>query len=627
MLSKFPEKISSENVTLALTLDEVYVELIEDLSPEEIKRFVNKYQLEVIEEPRFFGSSQFEALYSDWLWLRIREGELTDEFMEKLYTDELVKVVNPVYHRPDILSKTGLTFSDLLLVGIQPQVSIEKFTTLIQEFKDVEDVTREPNLLGEDVRLLRIKVPQKHHALEVADELEKLPIVEYAGPDWIPLHSTLSIPPNDTYYKGPPNLNLTEWNPTEGYQWNLHKIGFPDAWAVYGNKIIPEKDKAVIAILDTGCDLDHEDLKGKYVKNKHWLNVLNDLGVDTIDDLHFPQDYQWHGTLCAGIAAAETDNGKGIAGVGWPCKIMPIKLSGWYKKYDANGNIYLNKSNKTELGIIKAIKWAVNHGANVISMSWTWLGPPSKSLIKAFQHAIKKDVVLVTVAGHYLCQNECMTQQIRTLDKDLVSLKGYFQTQDEVIVVGASDTDDKRHRYDLNKNLVLDTSPDKEKWSSSYGEGLDVMAPGVYLWTTDIRDTKELSDLFKKRYDADNEYPFVVGAGGNCTKGTLFLNPNSCKLYYKCGDEKGNYLSLMFGTSGAVPHVAGLAGLLRSLFPKLTAKEVIEIICKTADKVGGYSYNIPNTYGSWNEEMGYGRINMKKALVEAENVYKKKPKP
>ncbi len=70
-------------------------------------------------------------------------------------------------------------------------------------------------------------------------------------------------------------------------------------------------------------------------------------------------------------------------------------------------------------------------------------------------------------------------------------------------------------------------------------------------------------------------------------------------------------------TSCAAPQVSGLAGLLLSYNPSLTAHEVTEIICKSADKVGDSTYNLNKTYGAWDDSLGYGRINVFKSLFRA----------
>ena len=93
------------------------------------------------------------------------------------------------------------------------------------------------------------------------------------------------------------------------------------------------------------------------------------------------------------------------------------------------------------------------------------------------------------------------------------------------------------------------------------------------------------------------------------------------------GEGGGDYILNMSGTSAAAPHVAGLAALLLSLRPTLTSTQVRTIIELTADKVGPVPYQtefpspfgaVAHPNGSWNEQMGYGRINVHRALSRAQ---------
>jgi hypothetical protein len=137
------------------------------------------------------------------------------------------------------------------------------------------------------------------------------------------------------------------------------------------------------------------------------------------------------------------------------------------------------------------------------------------------------------------------------------------------IAVGGSNRDDERKR-------VGDASSEPT-WGACYGPDLDVVAPCIEIPTTDR----------------------LGGAG------------------YGPGD----YYDRFNGTSAATPHVAGLAGLILSLRPTLSNVEVRTIIESTADKISPsfYAYSLIGTKpnGTWNEEVGYGRINVERALLAA----------
>ena len=120
-------------------------------------------------------------------------------------------------------------------------------------------------------------------------------------------------------------------------------------------------------------------------------------------------------------------------------------------------------------------------------------------------------------------------------------------------------------------------------WGSNYGSALDVVAPGVKIYTTDISGSK----------------------GYNSSSG-----------------ENGDYNTNFNGTSAACPHVAGVAALVLSANPSLSAQEVRRIIESTAQKVGNYnySYNSNRPNGTWNNEMGYGLVDAKAAVLKALNM-------
>ncbi|MGM7701458.1 S8 family peptidase [Pseudalkalibacillus sp. Hm43] len=275
------------------------------------------------------------------------------------------------------------------------------------------------------------------------------------------------------------------------YQWNLPAIRTEDGW-----KISRGNEDVIIAIIDTGIDMKHPDLAKRIVDG---YNVLNESPM--------PNDDNGHGTHVAGIIASETNNGVGIAGMTWYNRIMPIKAM----NADGYG---------TSFDVAQGIRWAVEHGADVINMS---LGnyKASKALKEAIDYAYEKDVIMVAASG-----NENTNQT------------SYPAAFDNVIGVAA---------VNLNLNRAE---------FSNYGDYIDVAAPGVDIASTYL---------------------------------------------------EGQYASLS-GTSMATPHVAALAGLIKSYQPDLKNSDIIRIIEETTDDVGDPGKDIYT---------GNGVINVASALESA----------
>ncbi|MDQ1439603.1 MAG: hypothetical protein QOK43_3232 [Acidimicrobiaceae bacterium] len=161
-------------------------------------------------------------------------------------------------------------------------------------------------------------------------------------------------------------------------QWALPAIGAPDAWATGTGA------GTTIAVVDTGVDLQHEDLQTKVVA-----------GANFVDSNRPPQDDVGHGSHVAGIAGAATNNGHGVAGVAPDARIMPVKV------FDASGHTTTDTNGK---GSVEAgIEYAADHGATVINLSLgdtgalAVLGP---SFATAINDAWNKGSVVVVAAGN-----------------------------------------------------------------------------------------------------------------------------------------------------------------------------------------------------------------------------------
>ena len=151
---------------------------------------------------------------------------------------------------------------------------------------------------------------------------------------------------------------------------SLQAVRLPEAWdRVTGN------DAMVMAIIDSGVQLNHPDLAGRLVP-----------GYDFVNRDAVPEDDFDHGTMVAGVAAATTNNGIGVAGATWRGKIMPIKVLD-------------NRGAANDNNIAAGIRYAVDHGADVINLS---LGGPgaSTALQSAVDYATTNNVVVVAAAGN-----------------------------------------------------------------------------------------------------------------------------------------------------------------------------------------------------------------------------------
>lgn len=207
-------------------------------------------------------------------------------------------------------------------------------------------------------------------------------------------------------------------DPGFGNQWGMVKVEAAQAW-----EITTGSSNINIAILDTGVDLDHPDLADKLISNINFSNS------GTTDDVY------GHGTHVAGIAAAITDNGVGVAGLGYNSTIMNVKVLS-----DIGAGLYS--------WIASGIIWAADNGAEIINMS---LGGPSESstLEEAINYAWNKGVVVVAAAGN---------------NGDTTPMYPAYYTN--CIAVAATDANDARASF------------------SNYGDWVDVAAPGASIYST-----------------------------------------------------------------------------------------------------------------------------------------------
>lgn len=242
---------------------------------------------------------------------------------------------------------------------------------------------------------------------EAVAKLAKLADVEYAEPNRIvyALGNTESqagqskalMEVQDQANGGGKNISYDD--PLFGQQWGLQTMKLPQLWQ---QPIITQK-RPIIAILDTGVDIDHPDLKANIwtnTKESEGAEDYDDDGNGFKDDLHgwdFVNqtgrigDWNGHGTHCAGIAAAVGGNGIGIVGANPDALIMPVTVM----QSDGTGDVAT---------IIKGIDYAVASGADIISMSFGSYGE-SKAEEQALGRAYQKAVLVAAAGNDGMCLN------------------------------------------------------------------------------------------------------------------------------------------------------------------------------------------------------------------------------
>ena len=236
---------------------------------------------------------------------------------------------------------------------------------------------------------LTLKADKAQTIHEAIDKLKALDEVEFAEPNYIVY--TMALPYDADIPTADRNTYTHE--PLYSQQWGLQAINLPALW----DKPKKSTKRPVIAILDTGVDIEHPDLTANIWTNTAEANGIANQDDDANgfkDDIHgwdfinnhsVTNDFNGHGTHCAGIAAAVGNNGIGITGANPDALIMPITVM----QSNGTGDVAT---------IVKGIDYAAANGADVISMSlgsYAYSLAEEQALGRAFSSA-----VLVGAAGN-----------------------------------------------------------------------------------------------------------------------------------------------------------------------------------------------------------------------------------
>ncbi|MFM9986820.1 MAG: MopE-related protein [Flavobacteriales bacterium] len=505
-----------------LSLDKALIAFRDDITPEE--------QTTLLKNASIFKAFSMEMNFPS---PKVTIAEILPGKTEK----EILQALNQLRLSEDIVyANPFLVYTDGTLQGIQNRFAVKLKSAT--DYGKLETMTRNNGAVikekyANDPLLYFIEVNKNSsgNALELANQFAETKQFQYAEPDYLKILKKFNT--NDTFLDYQWSLNNTgsaiQYNGTVGADMNVFS-----AWGISTGNATTK-----VAIIDEGVDLVHPDLVG---------NMLTGFDGTQQGSGGAPQGNDAHGTACAGIVAASGNNNLGIAGVAYNAKIVPVRIA-----YSSGANWITS-----DAWIGTSIDWAWNQGdADVLSNSWG--GGSSSSLIN--------DPI-----------GRAVTQGRGGLGSVVLFAAGnsngavfYPATLTNVVSVAAMSMCNER------KNPA---SCDGENfWGSNYGTNVDVAAPGVKIYTTDI-------------------------SGGS-------------------GYSAGDYAATFNGTSSACPNAAGVMALILATNPALTEAEARQILESTCAKVGGYTYTAnvsgqPN--GTWSNDLGYGRVNAFAALQLANPV-------
>ncbi len=300
---------------------------------------------------------------------------------------------------------TALSFSTAAMAN-EPEAVPGEFVVKLKANVRKSNLTSLSHALGAQIKsaivddnIVVVKRPVIETSKSVIKTLQQNPLVEIAEPNYI--YRAVKMP-ND---------------PSFGKLWGLRNFGQNDARgagtsgididAVRAWDITQGSEDTVIAVIDTGVDYNHPDLKENMWVNEAEANGkpgTDDDGNGYVDDVYGynfvdaehptadPKDDHGHGSHCSGTIGGRGDDGKGIVGVNWRVKIMAIKFLGG----DGGGTLE---------GAIRGIDYATKMGAKIMSNSWGG-GGESQTLKEAIQRANQAGALFVAAAGNDSANND-----------------------------------------------------------------------------------------------------------------------------------------------------------------------------------------------------------------------------
>lgn len=362
---------------------------------------------------------------------------------------------------------------------------------------------------------------------ETAKALQSVPGVAYVEPI-LPVEFAETVPP------------VLPDDPQFSSQWNLDMVGMPEAW-YWGFA----GDNVRVAVIDSGVNAEHEDLKSRVVAQENFSHSDTSVSDPSLIDPNNVADKNGHGTMVAGIVAAQTGNHAGIAGIS-NADLVSLKV--------------VDGKNGSTLYMIRAIKAAVDkYHCDVINMSLTFNSYLS-SVKEAIDYALSKGVIVVAANGN--------TSSTVTDENGNINFVRYPAGYPGVIGVGSVDKTKKHYS------------------SSAANESVDVCAPGRSVSST------VLSGGYGTNTGTSFASPHVAGAAA-LLKGILpkltgeqfqvLIQETSSDLGTAGWDEKYGYGLL------------NIPGMIWSAAPQSGLKVIASQVVHEADNLSIQYKNVSNT--------------------------------
>lgn len=412
--------------------DVVFVKFDRNMSENDARTILSRYpQLDVSRSQVRTDVDNFIKLQSN-----LTASEYTS-LLSNMKQDENFVNVGYAYSPMGVNDdKTYYGMNDYLILQFKQSFSRPQIDE-INSRNGVEIVQR-IDVTGGETYLAKVTQSSQRNAMEMSNKYYEDGLVNYSEPSLYVTNVTCDTV-NDEFYP---------------QQWSLRNVGnnvptnppgviadadmdVDSAW-----NITKGDSNIVIAILDTGVDTTHPDLRFVY-------------GYDFANMDGNANDDGNHGTACAGIVAAIGNNTIGVSGVAYRCKIMPIKI------LNAAGSI--PGYHVAALGMI----WSYQNGASVLSCSWGFVGGASSLLENSINDAARfgrngKGSVICMASGN---EN---TSPMR--------FPAISPTVEQVVVGGLTPCNTRKNPSDGCSG---------ETWGACFGPTLDIVAPCVKIYTTD----------------------------------------------------------------------------------------------------------------------------------------------